>query len=82
MRCGILLATSHAMAAVRAVLEGASRGRIAVFAARNCDPQSPDELYSVGTIAQIFSLTKCRCCGRWVANLRGAARVRSLDQLR
>jgi ATP-dependent Lon protease len=82
MRCGILLATAYAMAAVRAVIEGASDGQIAVFATRTSDPREPDDLYSIGTIAQVVSLTKCRCCGRWVANLRGAGRARSLEYVR
>jgi len=82
MRCGILLATAHAMAAVRAVIEGASDGQIAVFATRTSDPREPDDLYSIGTIAQVVRLTKCRCCGRWVANLRGAGRARSLEYVR
>ena len=82
MRCGILLASGHAMAAVRAVLEGPPKGRIAVFATRSSNPRARDDLYSVGTIAQIVSLTKRRCCGRWVANLRGAERARSLEYVR
>jgi ATP-dependent Lon protease len=82
MRCGVLLATAHAMAAVRAGLEGPSKGQIAVFATRTSDPRERDDLYLIGTIAQIVSLTKHRCCGRWVANLRGVGRARSLEYVR
>jgi Lon protease-like protein len=83
MRCGVLLATAHARAAVRAVLEGRpSTGQIAVFATRTSDPRERDDLYSIGTIAQIVSLTKRRCCGRWVANVRGVQRARSLECVR
>ncbi|MGD0674538.1 MAG: LON peptidase substrate-binding domain-containing protein [Polyangiaceae bacterium] len=79
MRCGILLATPQAKAAVRAVIEGPRPKQIAVFATRTPEPRDRDDLYSVGTFAQVVSLTRRRCCGRWVANLRGAGRARSIE---
>lgn len=82
MRCGILLASGPALAAVRAVLEGPPKGGIAVFATRAANPRGREDLYSVGTIAQIVGLTKRRCCGRWVVNLRGAGRARALEYVR
>jgi ATP-dependent Lon protease len=82
MRCRILLATNHAMAAVRAVLEGSERRQIAVFASRTPDPRQPDELYSIGTVAQLVALTKRRCCGRLVANLKGMDRARAIEYTR
>jgi len=82
MRCGFLLATDPAMAAVRAVVGGSDQGRIAVFAARVADPRSHEDLYPVGTVAQITAVTKSACCGRWVAILRGRERIRSVEYVR
>ena len=84
MRCAILLATDRARAALQASVAHKHPSTVAVFATRESaalDPE-PADLYEVGAAARVMRLSRRRCCGRWVAELEGLGRVRSLDYVR
>lgn len=84
MRCAVLLATGRACAALHASMAREQQRTVAVFAARTPGTNDPEpaNLYRVGTAARVLSLSHRPCCGRWLAELEGVTRVRSVEYIR
>ncbi len=84
MHCATLLATSRAVAALQASVAHQEQPAVAVFAVRAGATSNPEamDLYDIGSAARVMSLSRRRCCGRWVAELEAAVRVRSLGYVR
>lgn len=79
MHCSILVVNPRALAALRASMN--AKRPIAVFAQRVgdlLDPE-PSDLYQVGTAARVVDLAQGRGDGRWIAELYGLRRIRSLS---
>lgn len=81
--CSILVQGGRAWRALDAVRE-LSNPIVALFAARNGPNPDPDadELYEVGTLARVLNFSQRPCCGKWVAELEGLARVHSCSYVR
>jgi Lon protease-like protein len=82
MRCEIMLATPRALAAVQSAVEAEQGPHIAVFATRGASPADREDFYSIGTLARIVNLGMRSCCHRWVTQVIGQQRVRSLEYVR
>ncbi len=84
MRCAIVLATDRARAALEATVSNNQPRAVAIFATRAGETINPEprDLYEIGAAARVHRRVRLRCCGRWIAELEGIARVRSVDYVR
>jgi Lon protease-like protein len=83
MRCTVGLANARALLAIEAALRS-SGGLIAVLmsgADSRFEPAA-ELLHAVGSVGRALSLGWRSCCGRWVVELEGVARVRRSVWLR
>lgn len=84
MRCRVELATVRAYGAVVEATRSLGEKAVAVFAARGAPSRDPglDQLFDVGSVAQVISLRRLPCCHRFIAELEAVARIRSEAHLR